>query len=60
MHRTCDEDTTIVEYIPEEEHSDDAKPSADPLAEASESLDTRNGDSRLNEHESPLRAPLVL
>jgi len=60
MHKTCDEDTTIVEYIPDEDHGDDAEPSADPLAEARERLDTRNADSRLTEHEPLLRAPLVL
>ena len=61
MHRNCDEDTTIVEYIPEEEHSEDAEPCADTLVEVCESHDTGNADSRfMSEPLSPLGAPLVL
>ncbi len=61
MHRTCDEDTTIVEYIPEEERGEDSEPCDDPLAEACKSHDTDDADSRfMPEPASPLGAPLVL
>lgn len=61
MHKTCDEDTTIIEYIPQEEPGEESEPGADPLAEACNSLDTGDADSRfMPEPDSPLGAPLVM
>jgi len=61
MHKTCDEDTTIVEYIPEEEPSEETEPCTDTQMEACESHDTGDADSRFMPDPSyTLDAPLVL